>query len=89
MALGASRRNVMMMIVREAGVLLAVGVVIGTGLALVLARSAASLLFGLRPTDPATLVVAIGTLAVVGIAASLLPARRAASVDPMDAVRYE
>jgi len=89
MALGASRRNVMMMIVREAGVLLAIGMVIGTGLALVSARSASSLLFGLRPTDPATLVAAIGTLAVVGIAASLLPARRAASVDPMDAVRYE
>jgi predicted permease len=89
MALGARRRDVIMMIVREAGVLLAVGVVIGTGLTLVLARSASSLLFGLRPTDPATLVAAIGILATVGVAASLLPARRAASVDPMDAVRYE
>jgi ABC-type antimicrobial peptide transport system permease subunit len=69
--------------------LLAIGLGAGVALALVAARTASSMLFGLKPYDPATLAFAIATLALVAIAASYIPARRAAGVDPMVALREE
>ena len=89
MALGAQRGHVVGMIMREAGVLLAIGLVVGAGLALAAARAATTLLYGLKPHDPATLALAAGTLAAVAAAASFLPAHRASRLDPMAALRDE
>jgi putative ABC transport system permease protein len=88
-ALGANRANVLNLVLREAGVLLVAGLVIGIGLALVVGRAAASMLFGLQPSDPVTIGASVAGLAVVAIAASLLPAMRAARVEPMVALREE
>jgi predicted permease len=89
MALGAARSDVIRMIMREAIVLIAAG--IGLGLVMVLAagRAAATLLFGLTPSDPATLATSVGALAVVALAASYLPARAAATIEPTVALRVE
>jgi predicted permease len=89
MALGANAGNVSKMILREAGLLLAVGLVIGTGLAVAASTAASTLLFGLKPHDPATLAMAVVALATAALAASYLPARRAARLDPMIALREE
>jgi ABC-type antimicrobial peptide transport system permease subunit len=89
MALGADGRGIVRLILREAMLLLAIGLGAGVALALVAARTASSMLFGLKPYDPATLAFAIATLALVAIAASYIPARRAAGVDPMVALREE
>ena len=88
-ALGAGRGRVIQLVLREAACLLAVGLVLGTGLALWAARAATSMLYGLKPYDPVTLTGADATLAAVGFLASYLPALRAARVDPMDALREE
>ncbi len=88
-ALGAGRSTIINLIVKEAGLLLGAGLAIGTLLALATARTASSLLYGLRPTDPASIASAIILLALVALAASFLPALRAARVEPMDALREE
>ncbi len=87
MALGASRASVVRAIVSEAGVLLAVGLVVGGVLAVVAARAADTLLYGLAPWDPSTLALAGGILAMVSLVASWLPARRASRVAPTIALR--
>jgi putative ABC transport system permease protein len=89
MALGANRSRVLRLIMREAAMLLAIGLGTGTILALLLAKAAASLLFGLKARDPETFVLSISLLAIVSLAASALPAYRAARVDPLDALRNE
>jgi putative ABC transport system permease protein len=89
MALGAQRGHVVSMIMREAGLLLAIGLVVGAGLALAAARTATSLLFGLKASDPLTIALAILALAAVAAAASFLPAHRASRLDPMVALRDE
>jgi predicted permease len=91
MALGANRRDVVAMIMREAGVLLAAGLVVGTALALAAGRAVAGadLLFGLTPQDPLTLVLAAAGLAAVAALASYLPAQRAAGLEPTIALREE
>jgi len=89
MALGAERGGVIWMVLREALLLVSIGVAIGVPLALVLARSVSSMLYGLKPTDSLTISAAAVILFVVAAFASYLPARRAARVDPMVALRYE
>jgi predicted permease len=89
MAIGAHRVDVLRMILREAGILTIAGLVIGTGLALGTAQAAKSLLFGLRPRDPLTLVMAVILLSAVATLASFLPAHRASKLDPLTALRYE
>jgi putative ABC transport system permease protein len=89
MAIGAERVDVLRMILREATVLTVTGLVIGTALALGSAQAAKSLLFGLKPRDPLTLVMAVVTLSAVAALASLLPAYRASKLDPLTALRYE
>jgi ABC-type antimicrobial peptide transport system permease subunit len=89
MALGAQPRSILAMIVREAAVLLSIGVAIGVLLSIFAARTATSLLFGLKPYDLTTLLLASLGLGVVTVAASLLPASRAARLDPMVALREQ
>ena len=88
-ALGANRRAVIRLVLGEAAVLLLIGLTAGGALAVLAARTARSMLFGLQPHDPLTLGLAIAILAAVGLAASYLPALRAAAVDPMVALRAE
>jgi putative ABC transport system permease protein len=89
MALGANRGEVLAMVLREGGVLAAAGLVGGLAIAAVVTRALSGLLYGIAPTDAASFVFASATLAVVALAASYLPARRAASVDPLIALRDE
>jgi ABC-type antimicrobial peptide transport system permease subunit len=89
MAIGANRGDVIQLIMREAGALTGIGLVVGTALALASAQAAKSLLFGLKPRDPLTLVLAIVTLSAVAAFASFLPAYRASRLDPLKALRYD
>lgn len=89
MALGASRGDVVRIVVRQTLVLLAVGVGVGVVLGLAAVQSAASLLFGLQPNDPLTFAGAVTLLVSIALIASFLPAQRASRVDPMVALRYE
>jgi putative ABC transport system permease protein len=88
-ALGANRSNIMNLVVKEAGLLLVAGLVIGTALAIVTAQTASALLYGLRPTDPASIAFAIALLTAVALVASFLPAIRASRVEPILALREE
>jgi len=89
MAIGAERFDVLRMILREAAVLTVTGLVLGIGLALGAAQAAKSLLCGLKPRVPLTLVMAVVTLTAVAALASFLPAYRASKLDPLTALRYE
>jgi predicted permease len=89
MALGAARGRVVRMILADAARLLALGLVLGAGLAIWGARSARTLLFGLEPWDPATLTLGICALGVVAMIASWLPADRASRAAPTAALREE
>jgi predicted permease len=89
MALGAERRDVLWLIMRETLVLLAAGAAIGVPAALAAARLIKSLLFGLTPSDPLTIAGATAVLLAAGALAGFLPARRAASIEPTRALRSE
>ncbi|HTS34288.1 MAG TPA: ABC transporter permease [Candidatus Solibacter sp.] len=89
MALGAPRSNMLWMVLREILMLVSIGIVIGIPATLAGDRLVSNMLFGLTPTDPATLVSATVILLIVAAVAGYLPARRASLVDPMVALRYE
>lgn len=89
MAMGAQPRLVLGMVLREASRLVAIGVVVGVCAALGMGRVIASMLYGLNSWDPVTLISSAALLIGVAIAASWIPARRAANVDPMRALRHE
>jgi len=89
MALGANRGEILAMVLRETVVLLAIGIVVGIALALEASRLIATLLFGLKPTDPLTITVAALLMVLAAALAGYVPARRASHVDPMVALRYE
>jgi predicted permease len=89
LALGAKRGQVILMLMREAARLLAIGAGVGIVLSLIAGRSAAALLFGLTPYDPLTIVTAGLLLAGITVVATFAPALRAANLDPMAALRYE
>ena len=89
MAIGAERVDVLRLILREASLLTVTGLVIGAGLALGAAQAAKSLLYGLKPRDPLTLVAAVVVLSAVAAFASFWPAYRASKLDPLIALRYE
>jgi hypothetical protein len=89
MALGATRRNIARPILREALLLASIGVAVGLPAAFAAGRLIRSQLYGLAPHDPPTLAAAVVLLLAVAAVAAWIPARRAAKVDPMDALRYE
>jgi predicted permease len=89
MALGAQRSDVLWLVLGEALILVAVGIGVGVPAALASSRLLASMLFGLRGTDPISLAAVTVTLGCVAALASYIPARRATRVDPMVALRYE
>ena len=89
MALGANRFGVLAMIFRETAVLVCAGVLLGLPATWAAGRWIATFLYDLKPTDPVTLSATITALLIVAAASALLPARRAASVDPMTSLRHE
>jgi predicted permease len=89
MSLGAGRRAIIALVLRESFWLLSIGLTLGVALSLAASRAATSLLFGLKPHDAATLIMATIILAVIALAASYIPALRASKLDPMDALRNE
>jgi predicted permease len=89
MALGASRPTIIGVILRQTMYVLAMGVTLGIAFALAAGRGAASLLFGLQPSDPLALLGAAGFLIVIALVASYVPAWRASRIDPAIALRYE
>jgi len=89
MALGAQRSSVVSLILREGVTLAVIGIVIGLAGAFALTRLLRSQLFEISPTDPLTFATTVLLLTAVALAACYLPARRAAKVDPMVALRYE
>jgi ABC-type antimicrobial peptide transport system permease subunit len=89
MALGASARRVVQLVLGETLRLVGIGVVVGLGVALAATRLVKSLLFGLQPHDPLTIGVAVFVLLAVAAVAGYLPARRASRVDPMMALRHD
>lgn len=88
-ALGAQVQSVLWMILKESLVLLALGVSLGLPLTLAATRSIQHQLFGLSALDPTTFLIAIGVVSGMTLLATWLPARRAASIDPLTALRYE
>ena len=89
LALGARRSQVLWLVLRHVLVLAAVGLAIGIPMALLAAPAIGSFLFGLQPTDPMTLMVAAAIMVSVAVVAGLLPARRAARLDALAALRSE
>jgi ABC-type antimicrobial peptide transport system permease subunit len=89
MALGAEPLNVLWLVMRESLQLVTVGMAIGVPVALASQRLVASMLFGLRPNDPVTLIGGVVALLLVAAVAGYVPARRASQIDPMISLRYE
>jgi putative ABC transport system permease protein len=89
MALGAGAAHVRRLVMRQVGMMLLVGGAIGVAAALALGRAARSLLFELQGHDPTAMLAAVALLAGVALAAGFIPARRAAQVNPMNALRYD
>jgi predicted permease len=89
MALGATRANIYGLVLRDGLLPVLVGAVVGVGVAFAFARVVASLLFQISPYNPAIVAGAVCVLVAMGTAACLLPARRAASIEPMQALRNE
>jgi putative ABC transport system permease protein len=88
-ALGAGRRDIIMLVVREGLIVTVVGIVIGIGAAFGLTRLIASQLYGVTPTDPLTLAIVVLLLTAIAMVACVIPARRAASAEPLRALRVE
>jgi ABC-type antimicrobial peptide transport system permease subunit len=87
MALGAQVVDVLKLVLRRAMLLAIVGIVIGTAGAVAVTRYLTTLLFGVKPIDVMTFVAVAVVLAVVVLVACLVPARRAAKIDPLEALR--
>jgi predicted permease len=88
-AIGAEGRSILGMVLREAGWVLAFGIVGGLAVAWRLGRIVSTLLYGVQPSDLASVGIAVGVLAAAGTLAAWIPARRASRIDPIQALRYE
>ena len=88
-ALGFSQQSAVSMVLREVFVLVCAGIVLGLPLALIITRSVSSLLYGLTPDDPLTVIASVGALLISAFAAGFVPARRASHVDPIAALRID
>jgi ABC-type antimicrobial peptide transport system permease subunit len=89
MALGARRASVVWLVLREALILILIGLAVGIPLLFAASRLLTSLLFGVSPTDPATLTATALLMLSIAALAAYLPARRASRVDPIAALRQE
>jgi len=89
MALGADSRRVRHLVIRQGGVIIGLGLALGTVGSLALTRTLQSQLFGLTSTDPLTIAACVLLLGVIGLLACYIPARRASRIDPMVALRHE
>ena len=89
MAVGACRRDVVGLVTRQAALLLTAGAVIGVPLAAVASWAVRNQLYGVEPADPLVLSSAAVVMAIVAAMAAIVPAWRAAQVDPIDALRHE
>jgi putative ABC transport system permease protein len=89
MALGAQRTEVILLVLKRAALLLGLGLISGLACSWIATRAIKGFLFGVSEHDPATILLVCILLAVCGLAAALIPARRAASIDPMQALRTE
>jgi len=88
-ALGATHRDIMSMVIREGMALTVIGLIIGLLLGLGIARLIRSMLYGVDPIDPLSITLAVILLGLTSMMAGYVPARRAAKIDPMEALRYE
>jgi ABC-type antimicrobial peptide transport system permease subunit len=89
MALGAVAGDVRLLVLREVGTMVLIGVGVGLPAAFGLARFSESLLYGVHAGDPAVYAVGLGLIALIALAACFIPARLATRVDPLVALRYE
>jgi putative ABC transport system permease protein len=89
MALGAQRSNVVSMVIRESLIPVAIGIAMGLTAAFALTRLVESMLYGVKPNDPTTIVIAAVVFLVISAIAAFVPARRASRTEPMSALRYE
>jgi putative ABC transport system permease protein len=89
LAIGASRNDVMKLVLRQSVRLALGGIVLGLVLTFALSRFAASVEYSIRPNDPVTFLVVALTVALISILAAYVPARRAAQIDPLVALREE
>ncbi len=89
MALGATRSNVLRLVAKQGMMMVGIGLCAGAALSLVLSRGLDRFVYGVTSRDPATMVLVMVVLCAVGAIACWLPARRAASVEPLDALRQE
>src|SRR5262249_35734527 len=89
MTLGAQRQEVLGMVLRESLSVAAIGLAAGIPASIAIGRTLRSMLYGLSPNDPLTFARALAGISVVTLAAAFFPARRAASIDPMRALRME
>jgi ABC-type antimicrobial peptide transport system permease subunit len=89
LALGSTRGQIVRLVLRQVTVLLVLGIALGAATGIIAGRTAESLLFGLHATDSRTVLLAMLMLVAIGFAACLIPARRAAGLDPMRALRRD